>query len=102
MRGILEVRAAARPFALPDGSTVREVVTKRETVRDADAVRRALVDLGGETLAIDAVETTFKTSKSAIEKACKTNGVDPKVALRVLRERGALATSESSGVEAVK
>ena len=102
MRDLLDKRAAARPFALPDGSTVREVVTKREGVRDADLAFKALVEIDGDTVAHAACETVRKTSKAAIEKAVRAAGGDPKRSLAVLRERGALGTSESKRVEAVR
>jgi hypothetical protein len=98
LQGLLDARAVERPFALPDGSVVREVETKKDAVKNARVVRDVLSELFGAEVANAAVETELHTTKGAIEKAVaeavpKGDGTkEKKRVLAVLKERGGIET----------
>lgn len=107
VRGIVEERARERPFQLPDGSTVREVVGRREGVESAEKALEALRGLYG-----DVAESAFKRRLSTTKEAIKTlaesrvghgeGAAEVRRVLAVLREHKAIVPTETRSVQVVR
>lgn len=102
---VIDAYARQTPVDLGDGRELREVTTARESV-DGAAAWRVLVGFAGQDVAEAAC--TLSASKSSVTKAIKASAPKGKGAamerevLGLLRQAGAITTSESTSVKAVK
>lgn len=102
---VIDAYARQTPVDLGDGRELREVTTSRESV-DGGAAWRVLVEFAGQDVAEAAC--TLSASKSSVTKAVKAHAPSGKGAAMerevfgLLRQAGAITTSESTSIKAVK